>query len=260
MGSLGYLMQAQKAISGIGSKKQNADGSVKGGESDGIVNDVRGSAMDIVGVAGLGAGVVSLVLVGGIFGPISGAFCCVMAPYAAYQKRHLGELGGFRGQTNELRGHVNELHEQNDELGKNVDELEGHVGELEKVEQALEDMAKKAQTDVERLVHVVQENGRLQKLIEENLRKKVLQDVMSIVVKSDRNHDYTLNRAEIEILIFRLQALPSVDFQTDNFRKLLKGKRNLTVTEVMSMLRNLMNATDDEEAIFKIKKPKVPTA
>lgn len=178
----------------------------------------------------------------------------VMAPYCAYQKHQLDDLGGFRGQTNELRGHINELHHQNDILSASVDKLEENVGALEGVENALSNAAVAAQTNVDRLVHCVQENARLQKLIMENMRRKVMQDVLSIVVKADRNRDYTLNRVEIEMLIFRLNTLQSVEFHEDNFRKMLKGKKILTVTEVMEMLRNLMSEElPPDEAIFSIK-------
>ena len=202
----------------------------------------------------VGASAATFVLAGG---PLSIPACgmtAVAAPYAAYQKRQLNELGGFRGQANELREHVNELHRQNDILTGNIDRLEGNVSGLEDVESKLNDFAKGANTNAERLQYVILETARLQTLIKKNLRKKVLQDVLSIVIKADRNRDYTLNRVEIEMLIFRLNTLPSVDFQEDNFRKLLKGKKMLTVTEVMDILRNLL-AEDipEEEAIFRIK-------
>uniref|UniRef100_A0A7S1CW08 Uncharacterized protein n=1 Tax=Cyclophora tenuis TaxID=216820 RepID=A0A7S1CW08_CYCTE len=253
-GSLGMLLKVQKFISGIGADKQNSDGTIKGEETDGAVAGVKPAIMDVVAVAGVGASAATMTLAGGPIAGTASGLTAAVAPYAAYQKRQIGELGGFRGQTNEMRGHVNELHNQNNILSSSIDKLEENVGALEGVEAALSSFAAKAQCNVDRLVKCVNEMDRLQKLIQQNMRTQVMQDVLSIVVKADRNRDYTLNRVEIEMLIFRLNTLQSVDFHEKNFRKMLKGKKMLTVTEVMEMLRNLM-AEDlpPSEAIFTLK-------
>ena len=46
-----------------------------------------------------------------------------LAPYAAYQKRQLKDLGGLRGQHNALRETVNGLTAQNNILDGSIDTL-----------------------------------------------------------------------------------------------------------------------------------------
>jgi hypothetical protein len=50
-----------------------------------------------------------------------------LAPYAAYQKHQLQQLGGMRGQQNQLRSSVNELQEQNNILTLSLDKLDTQV-------------------------------------------------------------------------------------------------------------------------------------
>ena len=54
---------------------------------------------------------------------ISCIFLAIFGPYAAYQKRALIELGGFRGQVNMLRESVNGVMDQVNVLTRKVDRL-----------------------------------------------------------------------------------------------------------------------------------------
>lgn len=110
------MYSTKQCIEGIGENPQEPDGTIKGEDSDGAVTKVPASAMDIVGVTGLGSSIATMALTEGHVVTIASLATMVMAPYAAIQKRTLKGLGGMRGQQNDLRANVNFLYQQNNIL------------------------------------------------------------------------------------------------------------------------------------------------
>jgi hypothetical protein len=180
-----------------------------------------------------------------------------LAPYAAYQKRTLVKLGGLRGQQNQLRTSVNALFHQNRTLHDSVDKLTNAVTQLEDVTQELDTIAVAAQTNVNTLVQICNENAILQCKIKKNLEQEVIQNVMTVVVNADSNQDWTLGPSEMELLVMRLKAMPGIEFDETNYRKATSSSEKgdtMTLVEIMSILRNLLDDTvAEEDNIFHLK-------
>lgn len=180
-------------------------------------------------------------------------FTMLLAPYAAIQKRTLRGLGGMRGQQNQLRTSVNTLSDQNRILHNSVEKLETQVTKLEHVEEELGEIAKSAQTNVNRLVEIVSENAILQAKIKRRLEQQVIENVMAVVVNADSNHDWTLGKTEMDMLDMRLTAMPGIEFDEANYQKVCH-KDSMTVVEIMNVLRNLLDDDiPEEENIFHLK-------
>ena len=71
---------------------------------------------------------------------------------------------------------------------KQLTKLPYYNQRFEGVENELQELATPQGTNVERLVGLVGENEQILFLMRENLRQKVLQDVISIVVRTDRDN------------------------------------------------------------------------
>jgi hypothetical protein len=273
------FLSGRNAINKIGESPQQADGTIKGEETDERVTKVPPTAMDVIGISGckpalnkydtelhvllnqtpslplfvVVSAAATMLLTEGHVVNTSCLLTMLLAPYAAIQKRTLRGLGGMRGQQNQLRSSVNAISEQNRILHNSVEKLETEVTKLEHVEEELGEIAKSAQTNVNRLVQIVSENAILQAKIKLHLEQQVIQNVMTIVVTADSNRDWTLCKAEMEMLVMRLKAMPGIEFDEANFRKVCR-KDSLTVAEIMNVLRNLLDDdVPEEDNIFHLK-------
>lgn len=126
---------------------------------------------------------------------------------------------------------------------------------LEAVEDQLLCIAEAAQTNVKRLVEIVQENAALQAKIKQNLEQAVIQSVVSVLIQSDANHDFTLGPAEIEMLVLRLNQIKGIQFDQANFRAVISQDVDgvIHVSEIMKILRNLLDdSVPEEDNIFHL--------
>ena len=114
------------------------------------------------------------------------------------------------------------------------------------MEQGLSKIADNSGTQVQRLVELVKENGELQREVKEALEKQVMQQIIDVVVRSDRDGNFTLTPRETESLKSRLKSLEGIKFNASNFDNMIASDENeLTLTDVMNIIRNLL---DDEVA------------
>jgi len=238
---VGGCWLAKRQIAAIGDSPVNdADGTVQGEDTDQMIHKVQPGILDSVALVGVGGSLVSMMMTQGYLVDVASVMTMGLAPYCVYQKRELKELGGLRGQQNELRQHVNSLQVENNTLAASIDTLEVNVGKLEGVEAALTQIAKDANTDSTRLVKIVTEMKGIQTKIKANLEREVMQSVLQVLVQADSNQDFCLNAGEKEMLVLRLSSLPGVAFDEKNFRKMM-GSKDLKLSDLMGMLRNLMD-------------------
>ncbi len=119
------------------------------------------------------------------------------------------------------------------------------------VEHDLEAVAKKAGGQVDRLVTIIKENAALQTKIKRNLEAAVIQNVLQIILKSDKNMDFNFDQAELKRLKLNLSNIPGVTFDATNFERKI-GNKNLTLADIMAMFRNLKEDIPEEDNIFHI--------
>lgn len=127
---------------------------------------------------------------------------------------------------------------------------------LEGVEEELVDIAEAAQTNVNRLVEMNAEFKELNQKIKKNLETTVVQQVVSVVVQADANRDFTIGKAELEMLVMRLKLIKGIEFDETNFRKAvsLDADGVIHLAEIMAVLRNLLDDNvAEEDNIFHLK-------
>lgn len=131
-----------------------------------------------------------------------------------------------------------------------------HSDRLEGVEEELVDIAEAAQTNVNRLVEMNAEFKELNQKIKKNLETTVVQQVVSVVVQADANRDFTIGKAELEMLVMRLKLIKGIEFDETNFRKAvsLDADGVIHLAEIMAVLRNLLDDNvAEEDNIFHLK-------
>ena len=85
-----------------------------------------------------------------------------------------------------------------------------------------------------------------------NLEASVIQSLMSAVLVSDMNEDFTLNKRELRRVETRLSNIPGVKFDKSNFRAFVGSKTELCLTDIMRIIRNLKDDIPDKENIFHL--------
>lgn len=176
----------------------------------------------------------------------------IVAPIAVVQKVALDKLGTMRYQQNELRASVNEFAAENSRLTANVSSLNSQVTQLKGVEADLAQVVKKSGGQADRLVEIVKENGATQQKIKRRLETQVMQQVLSAVLASDTDEDFSIDAREIPQLQMRLGNIPGIVFDKANFDKLFaqKGDENLKLHDLMQLFHNLKDPIPEEENIF----------
>lgn len=127
---------------------------------------------------------------------------------------------------------------------------------LEGVEEELVGIAEAAQTNVNRLVEINQEWRDLNAKIKKNLERSVVQQVVTVVVQSDANRDFTIGTKELEMLVMRLNMIKGIVFDEANFRNMISRDADgiVHLSEIMKVLRNLMDDSVPEgDNIFHLK-------
>ena len=140
---------------------------------------------------------------------------------------------------------------ENDKLSANVDRLKGSVDELEKVEN---DLCKIADaSSVDRMVDIVSETRKINEKLKKNTEAAITQQLISTVLRNDRNDDLSLGPAELKDLMASLEANKSFKFKKFRFIQLLGSTRNdVPVGKIMEVIRNLKEEKEPSKRIFAI--------
>ncbi|KAL7573365.1 hypothetical protein ACA910_011725 [Epithemia clementina (nom. ined.)] len=228
---------------------------VKGESTDGWVTGAHEYGIQALCVIGFVSALTSMILIVGHLSDICSLLTMVICPMVFWQKTQLKSLGGMRGQQNALREKVNTLTAENSKLSSSIDTMERQVEQLKHVEAELDSIAKKAGGQVDRIVNIVHENGELQRKIRSLLDDEVLQQIITAILTTDRDGDYSLNPMERRQLEYRLKNIPGIIFHPDRFEAYCASDDgDLTLADVMKIARNLEDPTvPPEKCIFEYK-------
>lgn len=111
------------------------------------------------------------------------------------------------------------------------------------VEEELRAIADKQQVNVDKLVNLVKENEVILSKMRDNLRQRIVQDIITIVVKSDRDNDQQIDKSEAKTLALRIRISLQeygVEFDTEKFLKAIGD--NPSVPGVIEVVQKLLPA------------------
>jgi hypothetical protein len=166
----------------------------------------------------------------------------VLAPVVTVQKVQLHALGTLREQQNELRTQINTLNHVNDELTKSVSSVIDESDKIDQINIELQQFATTAGTTSDRLIELCTEQETIRKQICEHLQTKILQQIVTIALQSDKNQNYIVSEEEVNVLLERLKQIPGIALNESAFRSVLEKsdpKGSLTISDICNLARNL---------------------
>lgn len=186
----------------------------------------------------------AIVIVGGILSAILG-------PYAYYQQTRLTDIKALKETQEVLHGHVDTLSNENERLSNNVEDLTTSVQKLSDIQEALDTITAQQGQSVQAFEEMVQENRSMLESMQTNLKANVLQNLVSVIIRSDTDQDMIMDDAEIDHLMRRIQNLSGVELHEDRFRKKIANK---SIADVMEVVKNLVHNEElpPEERIFDL--------
>lgn len=176
-----------------------------------------------------------------------------IGPYAYFQQRRLTDVIAMQETHKALSAQVDRLGSENNRLHDTVEELSATVDRLEDVEQALDVITQQQGQSIAAFEEQVKDNREILSKMQSNLKANVLQNLLQVVIRSDRDENMTIEDHEIGDLINRIKGINGVEVHEDRFRDAIT-KAGGSLQCVMDIIKNLMadNIQDGEE-IFTIK-------
>lgn len=175
-----------------------------------------------------------------------GIFALISSGTAAWQRSQLMKLETLREVINKVRQEVNRLQIENNQLTATNTELEQQVDKVKEVEKGLNDVLTAQGEQVDTFVQTVKENQEILDKIKKKLEAKISQDILSVVMQSDRDGDFTIDPNEIDILVLRLKNAQGVELEEEKFKQMLKDG-GYHVSTVLNILKDMMDSDKKEE-------------
>jgi hypothetical protein len=226
----------------IGETSCTSIAEVRGGETDRWVDFASYYAVQLVGLAGLLAGLVSFYVMAYHFlAEFASVFVMIFGVLVGYQKTKLVALGDFRGQHGALKQKVHMFHDENVRLNASINALAVQTAQLKQVEVALSEIAAASGQNTNALVEIVHENGQLQQEIIQKLQSEVTMQIMTAILQTDRDQNFILSAGEVNQLIMRLQNIPGVEFHENALRRRIGADTgDLTLADVCAMAHDYL--------------------
>lgn len=96
---------------------------------------------------------------------------------------------------------------------------------------------------------------------QQNLENRVIHDIMTVLMRADRNNDFSIGPNELNMIIFSLKNIDGIEFNETLFRELLSthGEKYgddgvYKIDGAMRVIRNLLDPDVPEEYnVFNIR-------
>jgi len=213
-----------------------------------LMQGFKQAVVNVCLIGGVGASAAAMVLAPALMMFVAGGICIANVPYAMYKERELKKIPTLRAMNNKLRADANKLEANVDQLSEEIDILEPEADRAAAVEGNLRKIANKQHVNVDKLVDLVKENEQVLVEMRNNLRKRIVQDITAIVMKSDKDNDETIDKKEAKELSLKialqLQAY-DVGFDTAKFLKVVA--KDPSVSGVIAVVLKLLPKDEKKE-------------
>ena len=212
----------------------------------------------LICAAGVASSILSATVVATPLIQIASTLSILLSILVLWQRKKIRRLGTLRQQNNELRGHANYFKQERERLHRTLSRLDETCAELHSVPHELHRLTKNKNLD--RVLEVIQEQELIQEQMRDAINKQIMQDILEVVMRVDRDKDWTLRPTEIETLIVRLGLNPMVEVNETKFRQMLLMAPN--VSTIMQLIRALLERDDEYEhsdSVLKIKLDNFPS-
>jgi glutaredoxin 2 len=171
-----------------------------------------------VAILAIGTAVAAAIIEQSILVIIGAILSSVIGPYCYYQQTKLTDIRTLQETKTAITEEVNQLTVQNQRLMQNINNLTTSVDRLEEIEQALQVLTNTQGQSIEAFQKQVTDNQQILAQMKKNVQANVLQNLLSVVLRSDVNRDMSMSDTEITTLIRRLQNISGVQVNEAKFR------------------------------------------
>ena len=201
-----------------------------------------------VAVIAIGTALAAAIIEQSIIVIVGAILSSIIGPYCYYQQTKLTDIRTLQETKTAITEEVNQLSELNQRLIQNITNLTSSVDRLEEIEQALNVLTNTQGQSIDAFQKQVTENQQLLSQMKKNVQANVLQNLLSVVLRSDTNQDMIMNEVEITTLIRRLQNIAGVHVHEMKFRTAIQ---NQSISSIMTIIQNLLRPDIPEsERIF----------
>lgn len=205
-----------------------------------------------VAIGAVGTSVTAMIIEQNPLVYVAGGLSSGIAPYAVYQQTKLTDIANLKETHEALKQEVDYLEAENERLSKSVNELGDTVGRLEDVENALDLITNTQNQSVNAFAEQVKENKSILDQMQTNLRANVLQNLLSVIIRSDKDKDFQIDESEMDSLISRMRSINGVEVHEDRFRNAIQ-KSGGSLNAVIDVVKNLLSDdVDTDNEIFTI--------
>jgi len=206
------------------------------------------------GAVYLGMGVGSAASVAAmVFQPVAAVFIMaavkiINVPYAAYKEHRIMKLPALRNLNNKLREDAVKLEEGVDDLAAEIDYLQPEATRASAVEEELKNIAAEQHYNVDKLVNLVRENEEIIQQMRINLRHRIVQDIIQIVMSSDKNNDGKFCKVETKMLVLKISVQLQeygVDFDEAKFYRVMS--KDPSVAQTIKIVKRLVPGLAGED-------------
>jgi len=188
--------------------------------------------------------VIALVLEPATIVFFSGLLTSLLGPYAWYQQTKLTDIKALQELHNAMNNEKEILQMENNRLKSSVEELTGTTDRLEDVEEALQVLNAMQGESVEEFANQVETNRGILRKMQKNLKANVLQNLLSVVIRSDVDGDMQIDESEISDMVERLESVNGVHIHEDRFRQVIKENGG-SLRCVIDVVKNLLSENVD---------------
>ncbi|KAL3801438.1 hypothetical protein ACHAW5_001799 [Stephanodiscus triporus] len=199
-------------------------------------------------MAGEAASVVAIILDPEIMVYVMAGITMLNGLLSCFKEYHIMKNSSLRIFIKKLREDAKQLEDEVDILAEEIELLEPEAQRASIVEEELNLIADEQKCNVDELVALVKENESILALMRDNLRQRIVQDTLKIVMLSDRNNDGKFCKVELKMLTLKIRMQLSeygVDFEEQKFYYLMS--ENPTVERAVHILKRLIPSNNDEE-------------
>lgn len=191
--------------------------------------------------AGAAASIAAFILSPAIIVYVAGAVCLMNVPLVILKENKLLFLPSRRQEVAQMEDTVELLKQEAHLLEEEIEYLLVHASRYAEAEQELRDLAQEQGANVEELVELIRMNEETMDLMRENLRQKVIEDVLEIVFRSEKESNQIVDRVEAKLIALKITVkLDSYGITFDEDKFLHAAALNPTLFGVASAVRKLL--------------------
>lgn len=192
----------------------------------------------------------AIIIEGGAVVVVAGILSIIMAPYAYYQQTKLTDIKTLKETTAAVEVEVNRLKDENVKLADTVNELGETIDDLQDIGDALEVIQNTQDQSVSAFEKQVRENQEILARMKQSTRGRVIQNLISVIYRGDKDQDNIISETEAVKLIDGVKDVSGVTVHEDRLRAAIVGK---SIEAIVDVVQNLLH--DDvaaEDQIFVI--------